>query len=737
MVDIFPEFCPKFSCVEVSDGFWHHPAMNALDFKRAASPAALRAAFLGGVLFSVSGRVAPGAGVSPEPGLSSVRQVRDVPPEQAARGYPVRLRGVVTFCDAQTDLGMFLQDATAGIYIKLRAGTNFNAGDEIEVIGTSGAGDYVPLVNAVAIRWIGRAGLPKPEQVNYEQMASGKEDSQWVEARGELRSIVPGDQGHTRLDLLMEGQRLSVVVTRFDWPDAEKLIAATVRVRGVCRTRFNNKRQMCGPFLSVTGSEDIVVETPAPAEVVTVPLTQLLRFNSEGYYGHRVKVQGVVTEQKGNSLFIQFRGDGLYVKTYQTNTLLPGDVVEVTGFPLAGQYSPLMEDALVRRVGEGLPPRPVNARIEQLVSGDYEGELVRVRGVLMNRAQRAEEELLVLEADNLILNARLDTAKADRQFNQLEKGSQLELTGVCVTQPMENWNPSLASRPESFQLLLRSAKDVVVIHNPPWWTLSRLLWMLVVMSVVLLAGFAWVFVLNRRVRRQTAIIHQKIQHEAMLEERTRIAREFHDTLEQELVAITIQLETVAAQLDKAPRVARQMLDLARNMSRRSLSEARRSVWDLRSHLLENSNLVTALSEVAKLMAASSRMAISVETSGPPRKLPPQIENNLLRIAQEALANALKHAHARRIAVHLNYEAGKVSLRVTDDGTGFDTTDRSVLYGGHFGLLDMSERAEKMGGHYAMISHPGQGTEIRVEVAEQEEPASSGGAAAEPEMRAAG
>ena len=109
-----------------------------------------------------------------------------------------------------------------------------------------------------------------------------------------------------------------------------------------------------------------------------------------------------------------------------------------------------------------------------------------------------------------------------------------------------------------------------VIHNPPWWTLSRLLWMLVIMSVVLLAGFAWVFVLNRRVRQQTAIIQQKLQHEAMLEERTRIAREFHDTLEQELVAITIQLETVAAQFDTAPRVARQMLDLARNMSRRSL-----------------------------------------------------------------------------------------------------------------------------------------------------------------------
>jgi signal transduction histidine kinase len=327
-----------------------------------------------------------------------------------------------------------------------------------------------------------------------------------------------------------------------------------------------------------------------------------------------------------------------------------------------------------------------------------------------------------LQAENLILNARLDASKADSRFAALQNGSDLELTGVCLAQPLDNWNPSLEYRPEAFQLLLRSSADVAVIRYPPWWTLSRLLWMVGIMSVVLLGGFAWVFALERRVRQQTGIIQQKVQHEAVLEERTRIAREFHDTLEQELAAITIQLETVAAQFDEAPRVARQMLDLARNMSRRSLIEARRSVWDLRSHLLENSNLVTAISEVAKLMAASARVAIAVETSGAPRKLPAQIENNLLRITQEALANALKHARAAQIVVRLHYAPDRVSLRIKDNGVGFDTTNRAVIYGGSFGLLDISERALKMGGRFEMTSAPGRGTEIRVEVARQAEAA---------------
>jgi len=737
MPAIASNFSQASSWIEVPGDFWQNESMNTLDFRCAASPSALRAAILGGFLFALSGRADTNLTSVPLPWMTSIREIREVSPEQAARRYPALVRGVVTFCDARSDWGLFLHDATAGIYVKLGDGTNFNVGDEIEVKGVSQAGDFVPLVFSQEIRVLGRAALPKPVPVTFEQLATGKEDSQWVEVRGEVRSIVPAVQEHTRLDLLLDGQRLSALVTHFDWPDSGKLIGATVRVRGVVRTRFNNKRQICAAYISVSSSEDVVVDIPASGEPVTVPLSRLLWFNSEGYYGRRVKVPGIVTEQKGNSLFIQDGGDGLYVKTDQTNALVPGDLVEATGFPLVGQYSPVLEDALVCRVGHAAPPTPINARMNQLVSADYECGLVRVRGTLMNQVQRAGEQVLIVEADNLILNARLEASKADRRFSQLQKGSELELTGVCLAQPMENWNPSIATRPETFQLLLRSASDVVVVHNPPWWTLARLLWIVAIMGVVLSAGFAWVVVLDRRVRKQTAIIQQKLQREAVLEERTRIAREFHDTLEQELVAITIQLETVAAKFDEAPRTARQMLELARNMSRRSLFEARRSVWDLRSHLLENSNLVNAVAEVAKLMSRSSGVPIEVENSGVSRRLPPQMENNLLRITQEALANALKHARATRIVVRLDFQPAKVCLSVTDDGVGFEADNQSVIYGGHFGLLDMSERAEKMGGRYTMISAPGQGTEIRVEVAGSEELSFTTGASAELEMRAAG
>jgi signal transduction histidine kinase len=661
------------------------------------------------------------AGPPPSPPLATIEQVRELTPAEADEHYPVRLHGVVTFSDWNADWGLFLQDKTAGIYIQLETPGDIPIGEEVELEGTTASGDYVPLVRAQRIKRLGLGALPHPHRVSYEELATGREDSQWVEVQGVVRSIVASTKDRTRVDLLVDGQPLSALVGRLNVTNAQSLICATVRLQGVCRTRYNRKRQLRAPFLSLTGSTNIVVVEAALDNPVDVPMASLLQFKSEGYYGRRVAVRGVVTEQKGSSLFLQDRGATLYVKSEQSTPAVPGDIVEVTGFPILGQYAPVLEDALYQIVGHQTPPAPVEVGIEQLLTEYYDLELVRLRGRLINRVDRFDEQVLVLESQNLILSAHLDTTKADSRIANLQIGSELELTGVCLPQPVEDWNPSLPTHPDAFQLLLRSSDDVIVLQNPPWWNLSRLCWMLGILGVVLLAGFSWLLVLDRRVRRQTDIIHQKIQREAILEERTRIAREFHDTLEQELAAITIQLDTVAAQFEDSPGVARQMLELARTMSRRSLFEARRSVWDLRSHLLENSNLLTALSEVTKLMAASARVKIAVQTSGMPRKLAPAIENNLLRIAQEALANALKHAQASQIIVKLNYEPGGVCLRICDDGVGFDTGCHATITGGHFGLLDMTERAGKIGGAFSMISAPGQGTEIIVALEEKAGP----------------
>jgi signal transduction histidine kinase len=209
-----------------------------------------------------------------------------------------------------------------------------------------------------------------------------------------------------------------------------------------------------------------------------------------------------------------------------------------------------------------------------------------------------------------------------------------------------------------------------------------------------------------------AIIRQKLRSGAVLEERSRIARELHDTLEQELAGITMQLDLASDCFDQVPRVAREAVETARRMSRHSMVEARRSVWDLRCHLLENGDLVSALTEIVKPLAPQDKVEMSVKISGTPVRLPAPVEMNLLRIGQEAVANAVKHGGSQHIAIELQYAPESVRLFVKDDGCGF--APEEALSAGHFGLLDMRERAQSIGCHLQIESASGRGTRLTVQ-----------------------
>ncbi len=210
----------------------------------------------------------------------------------------------------------------------------------------------------------------------------------------------------------------------------------------------------------------------------------------------------------------------------------------------------------------------------------------------------------------------------------------------------------------------------------------------------------------RQIRQRFALV---------LDERARLAREIHDTLAQGFVGISSQLEAVALTLNGQLDVARQHLELARKMVRHSLTEARRSVMDLRASALEGQDLPSALSEAARQWTAGSSVEVHVDVAGGNRKLPEEMEQNLLRIAQEAVANTIKHAHAKAVQIRLEMENGRLRLLVVDDGQGFEQREAFSEIGGHFGLLGMRERAERLGGELELHSQPGHGTQVEVRV----------------------
>lgn len=201
---------------------------------------------------------------------------------------------------------------------------------------------------------------------------------------------------------------------------------------------------------------------------------------------------------------------------------------------------------------------------------------------------------------------------------------------------------------------------------------------------------------------------------AVLAERNRIAREIHDNLAQEMSGISVQLEVVARTMPPDAGAARTQLDRARQQVRHGIAEARRYIWDLRSTALENDDLPAALSETARRLTNETGIQAQVEVNGTFRPLDRLIEDNLLRIGQEAINNAVRHAEAQRISVNLVFDARRVQLSIRDDGHGFDT---QVAGNGHthFGLIGMRERAERIGGTLSIHSTSESGTEVVAEV----------------------
>ncbi|WP_375506044.1 AAA family ATPase [uncultured Nostoc sp.] len=212
----------------------------------------------------------------------------------------------------------------------------------------------------------------------------------------------------------------------------------------------------------------------------------------------------------------------------------------------------------------------------------------------------------------------------------------------------------------------------------------------------------------------TDISDRKLAEAAsILEERNRMAREIHDTLAQSFTGILLQVGAATQVVADDPEATQVHLEMIEELARAGLAGARRSVSALRPRLLEEGNLESALHRIVAQMRSTTDTAVICEIQGTAYSLPTEVENNLLRIGQEALTNAIKYASAGEIRVELVYKETQCILRVKDDGRGFGVG--SIPLSGGFGLLGMSERAERISAQLAIQSQPDQGTKIIVTI----------------------
>ncbi len=238
---------------------------------------------------------------------------------------------------------------------------------------------------------------------------------------------------------------------------------------------------------------------------------------------------------------------------------------------------------------------------------------------------------------------------------------------------------------------------------PPVFYQTRTFAVVAVTTVVLVLGTAWRIRVGQ-VRRQFALLFA---------ERVRLSREIHDTLLQGLVGLTLQFDALACDFDSSTTSPKERIIQMRRNVEDYIREARQAIWDLRSPRLLKGDLASALRRVCA-QATSEDVTCELQVQGPQRRGLLNVDEQLLRICQEAVINAIRHANARQIRVELQYGERALKLRVVDQGRGFDPANGFTVFG-HYGLLNMKERADSIGAEFNVFSEIGRGTVIQAVV----------------------
>ncbi len=453
--------------------------------------------------------------------LTNAAQVHRLTVKQAAAKVPVRLRGVITFCPSRQG-SFFIHDGSAGIFVEsTRTEIVLKPGQLVELEGESAVGEFAPNIRETKLSVLGNGSFPAPKKASIEAMASGREAGQWVEVTGIVQAAKAVSRDRVNLLVSNGSRQFPVRVYSAAGVNPDRYVDAEVRIHGVCGSLFNKRRQFTGFRISVPAPEHILIETHPPPDPFAAPLRtvgSLLLFASDNAPGHRSKVAGVVVLQRSSGVvFIRDGAEGLRVESSHSIPLEPGDKVEVVGFVESGEYAPVLRNALFRKVGRGAAPQPRAVDAKLVLDGDHDAELITVEGTYVDYTERNDEEVLTMRAGNRVFEAWVPRPQGAPGLRALRRDSILRLTGICVVEVNENHVP------QGFRVLVRSAADVTVLQEPPWWSAQRVLGALGLLALIFLLTLGWSVMLRREVRQKTAKLVTTLERYQQAKEAAEVA----------------------------------------------------------------------------------------------------------------------------------------------------------------------------------------------------------------------
>ena len=686
--------------------------------------------------------------------VEPIAWVTALTPTALATRPEVTVRGTVIHVDSILH-ELTLEDDSGGVVVDLGAGGIKSAeaiavGEEVEITGRVGPGEYAPIVSAFRLESRDRRVLPPPRRCDPEAFLAGSEHGRLVEVEGVVQQAWH-DGDRVLLELETAGRLFTaeipaaVVAAGVPGPDLQGLVDAVVVVAGPAKTVSNTRGEMLRPSVSVDRAEWFtIVSGGVTFNKSAVSLEAIGGYRPSFGGAHRIQTFGTVIHAvPGRTLHLQNGHHGVTVRIGAEaegvdELFLPGDQVEVAGFIDRSGHVASIRGAAVLRFGHGGDPLPLTVTPESILRvnaasvagdiqagpGDYEGCLVRTKGQLIQAQPTVAGGVFVLRSAGTIVNVEADDTSF-APFESLAPGTLLEVTGVAAI----DWGVSLESpaggAPERVRLMVRSADDLRILQTPSWWTPARLLAGLVATAMILTTALGWVASLRRQLAAQQRLLAAEmrsrrdaaVEFEATLRERTRLAANLHDTLQQTIGGIGYQLDACLTGGGVTSDDTKQHVDVARRMVSYAANEVQGAVWAMRSLSLGGKSLGEALRDLVLRIGAGRDVKVNVGVEGAFGDLPEFVAGNLLLIGQEAVHNALRHGAPTTIELVLVDDRGdgRIHLRVTDNGRGFVVGKQRGAGEGHFGLQGMRERAERLGGTLTITSRPGEGTVVEATV----------------------
>ncbi len=619
----------------------------------------------------------------------------------------VILEAVVTFVDPSGTV--FLKDETGSTFLRNSSfGKTLHPGQKLSVDGMFYPGLFIGGIVPHKVEILGEVGVPAPQIITRDDLLSGKYHYQLVEMEGVGRAVEVVGETAVILRVNVSG---GVVEVRFDQApdDASTMVDARLRIQGLAAGAINDRHQLVRPYVKVTGSPAITILEEAPGDPFAIkvqPLSALLDFTTSKSTLHRMMVRGVALSGVINGgLFIRGQDRSLYVQTTAALPIKPGDVVEALGFPEMGAFSAYLADATYRVTGEETIPAPLEVTSKDLSSGVCDSDLITLDASILQSMEN--ESALLVHAGTRNIKVMLPMGAP----TSYDIGATARFTGICRVTATKH--EGYRASPTAYELWLRTPDDMVLLSSAPWWNMKRLSLMMGAVATAALLAFAWAVMLRKQVGHQLHLLQHKAQTEAVLEERQRIAREFHDTLEQELAGLTIRLDAATTRVTDVK--ARELLEQQRHLLSRLQTESRDFVWDLRDATRHETPLDKALHALLAHLQATTAITLQLDCPETLAEIPPLAQHHLLCITREATNNAIKYAQATTIKVTAQSTPDTLKVLIEDNGQGFDiaTKDKQI---GHFGLQGMKERARKIQANLQIHSDSGKGTRVELSLA---------------------